>query len=659
MKPRNVSPASSAQEQRALARPSAFSPRAVTVGILASLLIGFGCPYATFVIQGSYVDLDFSTPGALFVLFILTAFINTALARVNRRWALTSGECITVYIMMIVASAVQTMGLSGQLMSIITAPYYYASPENDWERLLQPHLNPLLAPASELAIRHFFEGLPPGRLAPWHEWAGPLTVWAPFLLALYFVMICIMVILRKQWVESERLIYPLTHLPLEMVAEGEGRRTPDIYRNPIMWLGFALPLIFSSLTGLRHYYPTVPAPHQNWSFSTFRQTQTIHFRISFPMIGFFYLVEQQTAFSLWFFNVLFFIIRGILNVFKIGMTENLGVYGAPSPVFAHIGMGAFLVLVLGGLYTARGHLREVMDKAFSDTQRIDDRNEVMSYRAAFWGMVVGLAFMIGWLTWSGMPMWVAALFVLLAFVLFVGLTRIVAESGMAEAVAPTIAPGKIVSALGAHAIGPNGLMAIAMTYVWCSDIRTFVMASAANSLKLAEHTEERKRPLFWLMMVALLVSAPLSIYLTMRWSYQTGGVSLNNWFFVGGPLAPLRWVQAHFMSPQGPNIAGWILTGVGALLMAFLAAMRQRFLWWPFHPLGFALAAVWIMDQQWMTVLISWMLKVLILRYGGVKTYRKMRAFFLGLILGQYGTNGIWLIIDQLAGGRGNRIFWI
>jgi len=93
--------------------------------------------------------------------------------------------------------------------------------------------------------------------------------------------------------------------------------------------------------------------------------------------------------------------------------------------------------------------------------------------------------------------------------------------------------------------------------------------------------------------------------------------------------------------------------------MAFLAAMRQRFLWWPFHPLGFALAPVWIMDQQWMTILLSWTLKTTIMRYGGVKMYRRARAFFLGLILGQFCSNGFWLIIDQFAGGTGNMIFWI
>ncbi len=638
---------------------SAFSARAIISGLLASLLIGWGCPYATFVIQGSYVDLDFSTPGAIFLLFLLTAVVNNALGRINPRWALNPGECLTVYIMMVVASAVQTMGLSGQLMSIITAPYYYATPENDWDKLLQPHLNPLLAPQNELAVRYFYEGLPPGRLIPWREWLGPLSAWAPFLLCLYFVMICIMVILRRQWVDNERLIYPLTQLPMEMVAQPQAGRPSGLYRSGVMWLGFGVPLVFGTLTGLHHYYPTIPAPSMSWSISTFRHTQSMHFRVSFPMVGFFFLVEQQTAFSLWFFNVLFFGIRGILNVLKIGMTENLGVYGAPSPIFAHIGMGAFLVLVFGGLYTARGHLRRVVARAFGERAGADDSGEILSYPVAFWGTVIGLAFMAGWLVWSGMSLWVAVAFLLVAMVLFIGLTRIVAESGMAEAVAPTIAPGVIVSAVGAPAIGARGLAAIAMSYVWCSDIRTFVMASAANGLKLAESTQDRKRPLFWLMAAAVLVSAPLSIYLTTRWAYRVGGVTMNSWFFVGGPLAPLKWVQVHFLNPEGPNVAGWLLTALGAGLMALLSAMRQRFLWWPFHPIGFALAPVWIMDQQWMTILLSWLAKVAILRYGGVKTYQRARGFFLGLILGQFVTNGLWLVIDQIAGGTGNQIFWI
>jgi hypothetical protein len=56
---------------------------------------------------------------------------------------------------------------------------------------------------------------------------------------------------------------------------------------------------------------------------------------------------------------------------------------------------------------------------------------------------------------------------------------------------------------------------------------------------------------------------------------------------------------------------------------------------------------------------VAWVLKLLILRYGGLKLYGRMRSIFLGLILGQFVANGLWLFIDHFAGTRGNQIFWI
>ena len=41
-----------------------------------------------------------------------------------------------------------------------------------------------------------------------------------------------MVILRKQWIERERLIFPLAQLPLEMTKK-------SFFKNKLMWLGFA------------------------------------------------------------------------------------------------------------------------------------------------------------------------------------------------------------------------------------------------------------------------------------------------------------------------------------------------------------------------------------------------------------------------------------
>jgi hypothetical protein len=57
-----------------------------------ALAIGVGVPYGTLILRGSYMDLDFSTPGAIFLLFVLTALINPLLYSIGRRLALTRGS---------------------------------------------------------------------------------------------------------------------------------------------------------------------------------------------------------------------------------------------------------------------------------------------------------------------------------------------------------------------------------------------------------------------------------------------------------------------------------------------------------------------------------------------------------------------------------------
>ena len=68
--------------------------------------------------------------------------------------------------------------------------------------------------------------------------------------------------------------------------------------------------------------------------------------------------------------------------------------------------------------------------------------------------------------------------------------------------------------------------------------------------------------------------------------------------------------------------------------MLFLMFMRSRFLWFPFHPIGFAIGPIWIMDQIWVTVFFAGMIKLIFLKYSGMKLYRNAQPFFLGLILG-------------------------
>ena len=349
------------------------------------------------------------------------------------------------------------------------------------------------------------------------------------------------------------------------------------------------------------------------------------------MIGFSYLINLDIAFSLWFFNTIAKLIRGGLSVLGVGSTEKLGIYGAVSePILAHQGQGALMVLVFFGLWVGREHLGDVVRKAFKGDDSVDDSGEMLSYRAAVFICLGGVAVMTLWLWQAGLPLWAAFFTLLMALLIFVGLTRVVVEGGVAAAVGPMISSFVLVSAVGSTVIGPAGLVGMAYTYVWAADIRTFVMASCAHGLKLGEELGQRLRPLFWCMLLAIFISLLGSVAMILHLAYEYGGVNLNGWFFGGGTRAPFDYITTKLNAPTVPNISGWVHTFIGGGIMALLVLARHTLLWWPLHPIGYPIGAVWLMDQLWFSIFLVWLIKLLAIKYGGPGLFRRPRPFFWG-----------------------------
>ncbi len=639
--------------------PEALTTRGLVVGAVAAGALGLGCVYATMVLRGSYMDHDFSTPGALFILFVLVVLGRGVLRRIAPKLALTPAELTFSYVMLLMASAIPTLGFTAQIIPLITAPYYFATPENRWERLFWPYIPKWIAPHDPNVVKGLYEGWAKGAAVPWGQWLPPLLAWLPLIAALHFGMICVMVIFRRQWVEHERLPYPVVQLPLALATGYDSGSPKPFFRQVTTWIGFALPFVFGSLIGLHHYFPSVPAPRMEWTFPCFRQHNTLVLRISFPMLGFFYLVPLDTLFSLWSMNLIAFCASGVLNVLGLELNENLGVFSSSSPLLSHLGMGAMLALAISGLRVGRHHLENVWRKVWGQAPEVDDSQEIMSYRTAFFGLVACTLVMAVWLNASGLPFWLTFPFLLFAFVIFFGLTRIVSEMGIAEAGTAAIAPSQMTSTFGYGPIGPRGLMALSLAHIWTSENRTFVMASAANGLKLATEVRLRGRRLLVGMLVALAVAIVSSVWLTLRHAYLEGGTVLQWWFFRYNPRFVYGWAADTATNPPRPHVGGMGLAGAGAAMFLLFASLRQRFTWWPFHPAALAVAATWSMDQIWLMCLVAWLCKLLALRYGGLRTYRAARSVFLGLILGQFVTNGLWLFVDHFAGMRGNEIFWL
>ncbi len=646
-------------------RARAVTRRSLVIGAVGALAVGLGGPYAEHGLHGSYMTMYPTWPFAVALTFFLVAGPNLVLLRFRKLLALTTAEIIVIFGMMAVASTVVTTGLTDYLVPTITGPYYYASPENKWAETVLPHLVPWLSPrgAAQNAplITHLYEGLPPGAQVPWVSWLPALGAWLVFLLCLHLAMVCMAVLLRKQWVENEHLTYPFTYLPLALGGADSGGR-PVILSRALFWVGFGISLLVTSSKGLVYYFPSFPGIRETGIMldAPLLPGAVFAFWIHVQMLGFLYLVNLDVNFSVWFFNLLQQLVGAILNVLGITSTENLGVGGgARTPIFQYLGTGAFLGLVGSGLWVTRGHFKDIWARARGQGEPGGDSGEILSYRVAFWLLIGCLVVMAWWLVMSGLSV-IGMLFLLvIAFVAIVGVTRIMAESGMAGASAPSGYP-VIAGWLGWQPLGDRGIVALMMAHVWAIDSRQNVMIPVTHTLKMAQVITHKQRRLLWAFGLAFLVALFSSIWLTTRTAYHRGAVTLMGGAsasaFTAEPRRFMSWAADWITRRPGPSLTGHLLTGLGAAIYLSLVAMRFRFLWWPLHPIGFALATVGPIDWLWFDCFVAWLVKGLALRYGGMKCYQRLRPVFLGLICGYYVSTTLWLLIDQLTGHTGNMI---
>ena len=626
-----------------------FTVRAIIFGAILSFIIGAGNVYNLMVIKGSYMALDFTTPAAIFFIFWISLF-NLIFKKIYPKGALSSSELILIYIMMIVSCSIPTMGLTLYLVPLISGVTYYATSQNVWDKLIVPHLKKWLIVKDNNAVTWFFEGLPKGESIPWISWVKPLLFWIALIVAIYLVMIFIMIILRKQWVEKEKLNYPLTKAPLALVQS-------KIFRNKVFWLGFLIPFIIGCINAAHSYQPLFPQLQLVKSISIFRRTMSIPIRMSFPMIGFTYFVNLPLAFSLWFFCLLTTVEQGFFNIIGFGGAEFLP-YNSERPMLGWQSLGSLIVIVLYGFWISRKHLLKVSKSVLRKQSSEEDDEGITSYPFAFWGCIISLLFIYFWLIMSGLSPIASAVFIFFAFVLFIGITRVVVEGGLAATRAPVIAPVITNSMLGSSNLGPAGLCSLGLTFVFASDVRTFVMASVANGLKMLEEVKKKKKIIFWAILLSIIVTLFSSIWATLVLGYKYGAINANSWFFVAGPQYPLKYVAQEIKNPGGIDWIYMGFIGAGAAFTVLLQFMRARFLWFPFHPLGFAFSTIMMTNALWFSIFVSWLIKTMILKYGGAKIYENAKPFFIGLIVGQFVVNGTWLVIDFLTKHTDNVLFW-
>ena len=301
--------------------------------------------------------------------------------------------------------------------------------------------------------------------------------------------------------------------------------------------------------------------------------------------------------------------------------------------------GAYLGLFVIVVWASRSYLAQVFRKVFTnDRQILPDEKEPLSYRNALLGIVGGMSFLVLFSSQAGMSIWVAVAFFVLYFALSVGITRMRAELGSPVHDLHFSGPDLIMTtALKTRSFTLNDLTMISFFHFFNRAYRSHPMPHQLEAFKLAERSAMDNKRLFRALVLAIALGCLVSSVAYLDAAYRYGGKTGYAWRPFGRLV---RWLE----SPGPANYPAMVAIIVGFLGTLLLYGMRTRFVWWIFHPAGFAVSSSWSINLFWSSIFISWLIKFIILKHGGVNLHRKVIPFFLGLILGEFVVGGFWTL---------------
>ena len=647
--------------QRAIhtaAEPKAVSWRAVMAGLLLIVASDYYINWSTVILSASKNNKALF-PMGLFFPFVVLVAVNLLLERANPRWALNRGELCVALGMGLIGSLFPFYGLASYVVGSIAAPYYFATPENGWAELLHPNMVSWLVMNDEdEAVTWFYDGLPAGQGIPWRAWAVPVFWWMTFVGAAACVALCLMVLLRKQWVENERLEFPLMEVGLRVANLGErGEGAPSLLGQRLFriafWIGF-FAVVWNIISFFFPLMPGLPTTHTEGAwFLWLKDAKPFWVQISVYVMGFAYFARVETLFSFW----LFFLFTEI----EVATFDRLGIaagHGGGEAVRSQ-NFGVLCAYVVFGLWMARAHLKAAFRKVFKGASDVDDTREAMSYRAATIALVVALLYMVAWLHVAGMEVRVAAMYLFFTGVAYIGMARFAAELGLPYG---DIAYHSI-TWTPFHILGGQTATASTLTcqgYLWAmfGKTRGFLGPPIAQMLKLTTPFRIDRGRLFGAIVLAVVVGATFAVLHAISMGYSSGGFNLRAaWNLLIGPQRSYDMSITWIRNPEPPDVERMLFMGSGVLITAVLTYLKYRFVRLPLHPVALMLQGTYMAQKTVFSVFLTWAYKSIVLKVGGARLYKKGQPFFIGLLIGYAAATFLSCVVDSLFFfGRGHLV---
>ncbi|MGQ9795075.1 DUF6785 family protein [Desulfosoma sp.] len=646
-------------------KPRRLRWSAIALGLLFSILFCALTPYNNVRLQNTPLA-GGHFPLASFAVLLFFAAVYNPLARcVHRNAALAAHELLLLWSMVTVATGIAYTGLFRTFLVNITTPGWLVVTGHPAGKTLSQLLPETLFPQDHDLVHLLYRALKGGRTLtwyevlariPWAQWTAPLTLWGLFIGCIYAAFVGLTGLFSHQWIENEKMNFPLLRVPMEISEESEQGVLGSYLSHKFFLVGFGIPVLLHLFNGLHTYYPQVPQipvlflaqPYipREGLLSGFYKLK-IYLYPAF--IGFAYLTSKQVSFSLWFFFLLGGLLPGLLQV--VGWRVPSATLGTTfGPVLARVEemqmIGAFGVFFFFILWLARSHLRQVLVGLWR--RRVEAQEPFKSLvdpRKALILFVLGSGGAILWMVLFRMDPLPAVLFLGVCFMLHLVSARLICQGGLPYFTLTAAPSDGFLAMTASKTIAPLTLaLGLALQKVAFVDVRESLIPSLFHATKAAEEVQTRRRFLIGVL-AALFIGVVVSGAAMLVMSHQYGISTLPDDWAVETSRRVHEGAAQLLRYPEEPKKWSMVFAGVGAVVMALLVLGYRRFLWWPLHPIGYLTTYSSALRILWFSFFVGWLCNALVLRYGGVKAFKEVRRLFVGLVVGDTVMAITWLVV--------------
>jgi len=634
------------------------SRRAVAVALVLLVLIAPAAFYGEF-LYGTTYEFGSGVPAMapLVILFVLAAG-NMAAGRVGRR-GFSRRELLAIYGIVLVGAPLVTHGILGWMLPMGVNQYYLGRAIPEWETTFLQYVPAWFAPSDAGTVESFFLGR---ASVPWGDWWVPLAAWGSFMAALFLSTLFLLVLFQRQWITHERLAFPLAQVPLEMVREGgerDGRRG-RLAVGWVFWIGLLVSFGLTSLSRLSGMFPAIPdIPLSGVTLMQWRRTGPLaglgawELWLEPWMIAMAYLIPKELSFSCWFF----WVVRVGLTVAAIagGATPRRPEewWDSTFPAATYQGGGALLALAAWTVWVGRRHLGRAIRIAFGGGTGGEDAREPLTYRWALIGFVVTFGYLVYFCWAAGSRVAAGGAIIGLIVVHYFMWARLRGETGLGFIPFPLMVNSMIVVPFGSAIFRPQEVVTLLYTrwsyFPGFGESFEVCTGNALESFKVADSAGISSRALTYAVAAGFVVSVVVGIFVVMTGMYEYGFFNTRGGAATGWLRSQLRGIGTSVFTmlttPTKSDVNGTIAMGAGGVVAIVLGTMRLRFWWWPFHPVGYLAANAWGMHWFSQPFFVGWVLKSLAIRYGGLRLFRRTVPLAIGLIVGDFVSQGMWVAL--------------